>query len=86
MREKIIAKASEDAEFRAKLVSDPKGTIGQELEVPIPEGLSVQVHEETANTVHLVLPPSSKLGEADLQTVAGGNMGDIGRIWRAQDW
>ena len=72
MRMKIVGKAAEDADFRARLLGDPKGTIHQELNVTVPASLSVEVHEEDGTTAHLVLPPASKLGEGDLQTVAGG--------------
>ncbi len=85
---RIIDKANRDEDFRARLRSDPKGTIGQELGVTIPEALSIDVHEETATNAHLVLPMSEELNERDLQTVAGGSgpLGDIGIIWRPQDW
>ena len=73
MRMKIVGKASEDAEFRARLLSDPKGAIEQELGVTIPASLSIEVHEEESDaTAHLVLPPASRLNEGDLQAVAGG--------------
>ena len=72
MHAKIVGKASEDADFRSRLLSDPKGAIEQELGVTIPASLSIEVHEQSAETTHLVLPPDSKLSERDLQTVAGG--------------
>ena len=72
MRMKIVGKAAEDADFRTRLLSDPKGAIGQELGVTMPASLSVEVHEESDATAHLVLPPDSKLNEGDLQAVAGG--------------
>ena len=72
MQAKIVGKAAEDSDFRARLLSDPKGTIGQELGVTIPAALSIKVHEESGTTVHLILPPDSKLSEGELQTVAGG--------------
>ena len=72
MREKIVVKAITDADFRARLLSDPKGTVGQELGVTIPESLSIDVHEESATSAHLVLPPDSKLSEEDLKAVSGG--------------
>ena len=87
MRMKIVDKATGDAEFRDRLLGDPKGALEEELGVAIPASLSIEVHEESAETAHLVLPPDSRLGESDLQAVVGGStMGDIGRIWRAQDW
>ena len=87
LQAKIVGKATADADFRARLRSDPKGAIAQELGVTIPASLGIKVHEESATTAHLVLPPASKLSESELQEVAGGAvMGDIGRIWRVQDW
>ena len=84
---RIIDKANRDDDFRAQLKSDPKGAIGQELGVTIPEALSVNVHEETATTAHLVLPMSEKLDERDLQNVAGGGeFGDLGIIWSPHRW
>ena len=69
---KIVGKATEDADFRARLLSDPKGAIGQELGVSIPASMSVEVHEDSGTTAHLVLPPDSRLSEADLQMATGG--------------
>ena len=72
MRMKIVGKATEDADFRARLLSDPKGAIGQELGVTMPASLSIGVHEESGTTAHLILPPDSKLSDGDLQAVSGG--------------
>ena len=72
MQAKIIDKASVDADFRARLLSDPKTAIEQELGVTIPASLSIEVHEQSVATTHLVLPPDGKLSERDLQTVTGG--------------
>ena len=79
MRMKIVGKAAGDADFRARLLGDPKGAIEQELGVTIPASMSVEVHEERGTTAHLVLPPASKLSEDDLQAVAGG-------IGSSADW
>ena len=72
MRVKIVDKATGDAEFRARLLGDPRGALERELGVAIPASLSIEVHEESGATAHLVLPPDSRLSESDLQTVAGG--------------
>ena len=72
MHAKIVGKAAADAEFRARLLSDPKGAIEQELGVTIPASLSIEVHEDSAETVHLTLPPDSKLSEDDLEQASGG--------------
>ena len=82
MRAKIVGKATEDEEFRARLLSDPKGALGQELGIAIPASMSIEVHEEGDTTAHLVLPPDSRLSEGDLQAVAGG----LGISADAEDW
>ncbi len=75
MQAQIVGKATEDADFRARLLSDPKGAINQELGVAIPASMAIEVHEDSDTTVHLILPPGSRLSQSDLQTVAGGGMG-----------
>ena len=76
MRERVIAKAAEDETFRARLLADPQNAVQDELGVKIPDGFTIEVHEEAADTSHLVLPPSSRLDEAALAQAAGG----------AEDW
>ena len=72
MRTKVLGKAGADEGFRARLLADPKGAIGDELGVNMPAALNVKVHEDDAVTWHLVLPPSSRLREADMRAVHGG--------------
>ena len=76
MRTKIVVKAGGDAAFRASLLSDPKGVIESEPAITIPAAMSIEVHEESEATAHPVLPPDSKLSEADLRAVAAGALGD----------
>jgi len=78
MRERLIEKATNDGEFRKRLVGDPRTTIEKEFGVTFPESFSVTVHEESSTRAHLVLPPDSRLDEADLKGVAaaGGCAGD----------
>jgi len=66
-------KAVEDEEFRSRLLADPRAVIEEELDLSIPNGLDIQVHEDTATTSHFVIPPSAKLAEEDMRAVAGGN-------------
>ena len=78
MQAKIVGKASADAGFRARLLGDPKGAIAQEFGVAIPASLSVEVHEESATTAHLVLAAAGSLTESELEAVAGGIQGGVG--------
>ena len=72
LKARILKKAEEDGEFRARLIADPKAAISSEIGVAVPDGFDVAVHEDSATTAHLVLSPSPKLSEAELETVAGG--------------
>ena len=73
---KIIEKAVEDMDFRARLVTDPKSVISEELGRPVPDGVNIQVHENSATTMHLVLPPSGSLTDEELAVAAAANGGD----------
>ena len=73
LRERLAEKAVADKEFRARLLADPKTAIGDELGFAVPEALSIEVHEESAGTAHLVLPPGANLSEGELGSVAGGH-------------
>ena len=72
MRTQILNKAGEDSDFRARLIADPKTTIADEIGSVIPDGFDVEVHEDTADTFHLVLPPSQTLTDSELADVVGG--------------
>ena len=84
LRKHLIDKAASDEAFRARLISDPKAAIEEELDLTIPEGFNIVVHENiAADTAHLVLPPSAKLGEADLHQAAGGVRKEGESTWDA---
>ena len=79
MQARILAKAAEDDDFRANLIDNPKAVIAEELGVYIPEGFDIQVHENTATTGHLILPPSERLTESELELAVGA--GGSGTDW-----
>ena len=72
IKAQILNRAAEDGAFRAHLIADPKTTIAAEIGATIPDGFDVVVHEDSATTAHLVLPPSPKLTETELAQVSGG--------------
>ena len=72
LRQQLIEKATADREFRNQLMADPKTAIEAETGLTVPSEFNIEVHEETATTSHLILPPSAELGEADLVQAAGG--------------
>jgi hypothetical protein len=78
MERRLIEKSVEDEAFRQRLIEDPKGAVEQELGTQLPEGVRVVAVEETADTIYLVLPSASPLGEGaelsdrELESVSGG--------------
>ena len=73
MKTQIMKRATEDGDFRAKLLADPKPVISAELGVSIPEPFTIQVHEDDATSAHVVLPMAERLTEEELTQVAGGS-------------
>ena len=69
---RILAKAAEDDGFRTQLIDDPKAAISETFGINLPEWVDMQVHQNTATTRHLILPPSELLAESELEMVAGG--------------
>ena len=52
----LIAKASEDAEFRARLLDNPHAAVEAGVGITIPANISLTVHEESPTSLHLVVP------------------------------
>ena len=61
----LVSRASEDSDFRERLLKKPKETIENEFGVTVAEDHQIHVHEETYAATHVVLPPRSKLSEAE---------------------
>jgi len=78
MERKLIQRSLEDDAFRQRLLADPKAAVEQEPGMGLPEEVRVVAVEETQDTIYLVLPSASPLGEggeltdSDLEAVAGG--------------
>jgi hypothetical protein len=78
MERKLIQRSLEDEDLRQRLLDDPKGTIEQELEIQLPENIEVRALEESAETIYLVLPSASRVGQGgalsdqELEAVSGG--------------
>ena len=78
MERRLLQRSLEDESFRQRLLEDPKAAVEQELGTRLPEDVRVVAVEETAETIYLVLPSSSPIGEGgelsdrELEAVAGG--------------
>ena len=74
MRGHIVGKAADDAEFRARLVADPKAVLHAEFGVSLPDNFAISVHEDSSTHVHLVLPTTGPLDSAALEEISGGHV------------
>ena len=72
----LITKCWKDADFRQKVVSDPKGMLEQHIGQKLPPQVKIFIHQEDTNTVHFSIPPApadlTELSDAELESVAGG--------------
>jgi hypothetical protein len=69
----LVARAWSDEAFKERLLADPDATLAEQG-IPIPPGVEVRVHENSAAVVHLALPPKpgDDLSDEQLDAVAGG--------------
>ena len=92
MERRLIQRSLEDETFRQRLLDDPKGTIEQELGSRLAESVEVRVVEESADTLYLVLPSASVVGEGGelsdeaLESVAGGDVINVQETDMCQDY
>lgn len=64
-----------DSDFRKALLANPRAAVSELIGIPLPEIVTVDVHEESLTHVHLVIPSEASAGEIaddDLELVAGG--------------
>ncbi len=69
----IVMRSWRDADFKARLLSDPRNTLA-EAGMHIPAGVTITILEDDPETLHLVLPtrPQGDLSPEELERVAGG--------------
>jgi prefoldin subunit 5 len=74
----IIVKAWRDEKFRQNLLKNPKKAIEDEFSIKVPAGTKIFVHEESEDSIHLIVPaiPSNfsaeDLSDEELRDVIGG--------------
>ena len=80
MERMLVQRSIEDEDFRRRLLDDPKAAVEEELGARLPKEMEIRAVEESAETIYLVLPSASPIGESSelsdrqLEAVAGGNV------------
>ena len=70
--DRLVSRADEDSDFRERLLRRPKDTVEREFGVTMAQDHEIHVHEETYTATHVVLPPRSKLSEAEREAARTG--------------
>jgi hypothetical protein len=72
----IAEKAWKDEAFHKEVLANPNKVYEQYIGKPLPAGMTIKVVEDTATTVHFVIPGkpanAGELSDAELENVAGG--------------
>ncbi len=77
MRDLLAKFSTENADYRAAVINDPKKIIEAQFQLSVPDGVTLKVVEDSAETINIVLPPNQaggELSDADLEAVAGGGI------------
>ena len=61
-----------DPGFRDTLLADPRAVLSAIIDFDIPETVQIVLHEGSLTRIHLTIPASESLSDADLELVAGG--------------
>lgn len=85
----LVAKAWTDEEFRDRLKNDPRAVL-EEFGIEAPEGVEIQVVEDTPEVRHIVLPasPAGELADEELVGATGADSycGFCGHCGRCGCW
>ena len=71
----LFAACWKDEALKARFMSDPKAVLA-EFDIAVPDGIDVNVVENSDNCVHITLPPApvdhADLSDEELENAAGG--------------
>ena len=80
--QKVITKCWEDEAFKERLLADPAATLAAEG-VQVPEGVTINVAVDSADVRTLVIPPppTTELGDVELDSIAAADGSAPGSCW-----
>ncbi len=85
----IAGFAMKDPEYKKALIANPEKVVSMQLGQELPDALKINVMQDTAEVMHMVLPyvpqEGAELSDADLEMVAGGKGGGGGGGYTCND-
>lgn len=75
--DRLVAKALEDDEYRRRLIDDPKAVLREEG-LTVPDEVTVEIHQNTKDRLHLVLPSDSEREKLEIEEI---DVRIIDRFW-----
>jgi hypothetical protein len=69
----ITERIAADPAFRDTLLADPRAVLSDIVGFDIPDSVQINLHEESLTQIHLTIPASADLSEADLELIGGGD-------------
>lgn len=75
----IAHRLTQDPGFRGRLLADPRGTLAAEFKIVLAPTVSLTVHEDTAQELHIVVPPAADRRGA---VVVGDDRGPQNRAYQ----
>lgn len=71
--QEIAIRMLKDEVFRGAMLASPEATLKEEYGVGIPDGVRIQIHEETPDLIHIVVPAWPE----DRPRVPDGELDDV---------
>jgi hypothetical protein len=74
VEEQLVARAWADDGFRGRLKADPHAAVLEATGITVPQSITIEVVEETAEKGYLVIPVNRvAISDEDLEAAIGGN-------------
>jgi hypothetical protein len=79
IQQQLCARAMKDEAFRQEVLENPNAVLQREFGIELPADVTITVHENTASTIHLVLPIMPRMGavqelsDEELGHIVGGS-------------